>query len=147
MLRTITPRILLLLPGLMGLAGCLEDVVQPVPVAWEGDLFSIGGVPTQVAGSVAALSQGSRARASIQITDAEPDTTYEWLVRRGTCGAPSSAIVGGRASYPPLTASASGAASADALLPEAMLSGSEFHGALFAAGESEPFACADLHQV
>lgn len=134
----------LLLPCTALLAGCLGDIVQPVPVAWEGELEAI--TPLSISGSLAAVSQGPSTDASIRLTGSEPGAEYEWRIRSGTCADPSGELVGNATSYPPLTANSAGTASAKALLDDPMLSGLEYHGIVSSAGESAPLACADLDE-
>lgn len=96
--------------------------------AWQGEFT---GGPAAISGSVAAVSVNGRTQASIHIDRATPGDTYAWRLAGGSCQA-EGALVGGAAAYPPLTASSSGSADADAVLSQGLGSG--------------PYAARVLHQ-
>lgn len=112
--------------------------------AWEGDLIASTGMLT---GSAAALSQAGRTNASIQINGGPEDAgLYGWRIRTGSCSSPG-ALIGGLAQYPDLDVEAGGAASADAVLNEAMPGGRNYHVVIIRAADGAEVACGQLQRV
>lgn len=131
--------------ALVAVGGCRVLGGVDVSVdAWEGDLIASTGTLT---GSAAALSQGGRTNASIQIGGGPEDAgLYGWRIRTGSCSSPG-ALIGGAAQYPDLDVEAGGTATADAILTEAMPGGRNYHVVIIRAADNAEVACGQLQRV
>lgn len=122
-------------------AACVPDA-SPGPTTWEAVLSS-GGLLT---GTVAAVSTEQRIEAAISIAGAQPDSTYAWQLREGTCAAPGD-LVGGRAVYPTLTANDAGTATAETVIAGTLQPDGTYHAALLTGTESAVrLACGALER-
>lgn len=127
-------------------AGC-ESAVEPVLLAWEGDL--VASSPAGVTGSVAVATQFGRTDASVLISGAQSETTYGWRINTGNCASPG-AIVGGQAVYPDLETSAQGSASAETTFAELLEEDETYAARVYldaGAGAETVVGCADLERV
>jgi hypothetical protein len=122
------------------LTGGCRDVVGLQDTAWEGELQPLG--PAQLHGSVAVVSGRGRAQTSIQILDAEPDATYAWQIRSGSCQ-DAGDVMGGSAVYPVLVPDPTGTAESGAVLSSELDPEGSFAAWVFPISDTddEPSAC------
>jgi hypothetical protein len=122
------------------IGGC-RDISGPQDTAWEGELQPLG--LAQVRGSAAVVSGRGRAQTSIQILDAEPDATYGWHIRSGSCQ-DAGDVIGGSAVYPVLVPDQTGTAESDAVLSSELDPEGSFAAWVFLSvsdTQDEPNAC------
>lgn len=110
-----TARRTALLAAALALSACGSTTDFADPTAWEAFLTGTGFPPSEITGSVGALSQGRNTQISISISDAQPGAVHAWQLRTGDCETDGERV-GTSAAYPSLTVSSQGSADADAVL-------------------------------
>jgi hypothetical protein len=104
----------------------LARAASTAPVQWTATLASLSGSTVTGTATTAPSDNAEQTRASVTISGAEPGAVHPWHIHSGRCG-DNGPIVGPASAYPPLTASAEGAASVTANLPYATpMSGSYY---------------------
>lgn len=138
MLWNMIRRSLLLTPALALMAACASGGAgTPRPPAtgsgapsgnttlrWSGQILAMGG--SQVRGSAAATTIGSRTEVIVSITRGTAGGTHPWHVHRGTCGS-GGPVVGSGGAYPPLQPDQAGNANETANLSVALSAGERYH--------------------
>lgn len=108
---------------LAGASTSCTPTVLPATTIWSANLEPL--TPAGVKGIAAVVSQFGETRASMQVNLGEAGATYLWRMSEGDCTTEGD-IVAGRAAYPLLNVSASGAADADATLAGELTSGGSY---------------------
>lgn len=116
----------------------------PTATAWQGDLIAVDSA-NPLTGTVAAVSEGNRTEAGIDISHAQPGSVYAWRIRAGTCETPG-AVVGGMAAYHELTADESGRAADETVLSTTLRSRNQYHGVVMDA-TAAIVACGELFSL
>jgi hypothetical protein len=109
-------RTALLAAGLgIALSACGSEINYADPTAWEALILGAGFPPSEVNGTLGAVSQGRNTRLSISISETQPGAVHAWELRTGACDE-SGDRVGAQAAYPPLTANGEGVATVNAVI-------------------------------
>jgi hypothetical protein len=134
----------LLLVG--GVASC-SPTILPGPTIWSANLSAVP--PSSVEGTLGAVSQAGATKASMDLRLGESGVTYGWRMAEGDCSSEGT-LVGGRAAYPDLVASATGSAEAEATLPGDLTSGGSYAARIVqvsTGGTEQVVACGVLQQT
>ena len=124
-----------------------DSPTDPTPSVWEADLAPTS--PAGVAGSIAAATQAGRTEASILIENAEPATTYDWRINRGTCEEEGT-IAGGQAVYPELTTDQNGSGTEETSFAELLQDNGAYAARVLlpaSGGGGTVVACGELERV
>jgi hypothetical protein len=95
------------------------------------------------------VSQSGATSASMDLRLGDAGVTYQWRMAQGDCTSEGK-LVGGRAAYPPLVASATGGADAEATLPGELTSGGSYAARILqvsGTGTEQVVACGVLQQT
>jgi hypothetical protein len=128
----------------LALSGCGSEINYADPTAWEATLIGAGFPPTEITGSLGAVSQGRNTRASITLAEAQPSAVHLWELRSGECDSDGERV-GAAAAYPALTVNAEGTATANATISRLLDPDGTYQVVVLqSASVDEVIACGDL---
>jgi hypothetical protein len=126
------------------LAGCTGEVNQPAATLWEADISGAGMPPSELMGSLGAVSRASGTEISISITGAEPQAVHPWQIRTGSCGT-AGQVFGAAPAYPDLHASNQGGATVNTIVSRTLDEDGTYQVVVLQSPSvNEVIACGDL---
>ena len=128
-------------------AAACESPTVAEPILWEGELVA-EPVADDVQGSIAMVAGTYDTQIGIGVTSGPADNTLQWVIRSGSC-ATSGTPVAPASTFPTLTVSAEGTASAETVIRRRLSGSTQYAAEVFFTTDAASVraACADLERV